>query len=149
VNSRVLCQGCRLFRDPAEMQKVGLGYICGDRCMELVRKRAREKRARREANKSSHSKGLLDRNRKAAKRRDLGCRWCRRTSCLQVHHIRYRSQGGGHELDNLITLCQVCHEHAHSDKRRWQPVLLELIRIGDEELLFLTVPEVEARMARS
>lgn len=150
MNSRVLCQGCRLFRDPAEMQKVGLGYICGEKCMDLVRQRARDKRARRQDNRVKHSKGALDTGRRRARIRDgNACRWCGRASCIQVHHIKYRSEGGGHGVDNLLTLCQVCHEQAHSNKRRYQPVLLELIRLGNEESLFLTVPEVEARMERA
>lgn len=146
--NRVLCQGCRRFREREEMRKVGLGYICDDRCMELVRQRARDKRARREDNRSKHSKGALDTGRRRARHRDgNACRWCRRASCLQVHHIKYRSEGGGHEVENLITLCQICHERAHTNKRLYQPMLMEVIRLG-EEGLFVTVPEVEARMAR-
>ena len=131
------------------MRKVGLGYVCDEACMEKVRQRARDKRARREDNRVKHSKGALDTGRRRARIRDgNACRWCSRASCLQVHHIRYRSEGGGHEVTNLITLCQVCHEKAHSNKRLYQPVLMELIRLGVEESLFLTVGEVEARMVR-
>lgn len=31
-----------------------------------------------------------------------------------VHHRRLRSQGGGHEMENLLHLCRPCHDHAHS-----------------------------------
>jgi len=43
-------------------------------------------------------------------------RWtCRNPFCesyrnLTIHHIIKRSQGGGDELGNLITLCLDCHE---------------------------------------
>lgn len=30
-------------------------------------------------------------------------------SLLHVHHVKYRSRGGGHELENLVTLCRYCH----------------------------------------
>jgi 5-methylcytosine-specific restriction endonuclease McrA len=29
------------------------------------------------------------------------------------HHILFKSQGGGDEMDNLQTLCQICHGRAH------------------------------------
>ena len=41
-----------------------------------------------------------------------GCK-CRRN--LQVHHIIWRSKGGGDEHFNLITLCKVCHKHILHD----------------------------------
>lgn len=47
------------------------------------------------------------------------CQWpgCDETRLrmLQVHHIVQRSQGGTHDLDNLITYCREHHaaEHPH------------------------------------
>jgi len=41
-----------------------------------------------------------------------GCK-CRRN--LQVHHIRWRSKGGGDWECNLLTLCKVCHKHILHD----------------------------------
>jgi 5-methylcytosine-specific restriction endonuclease McrA len=32
---------------------------------------------------------------------------------LQLHHVEFRSQGGGHSEDNLIVLCFKCHELLH------------------------------------
>ena len=34
---------------------------------------------------------------------------------LEVHHIVHRSKGGSDELENLVTLCDLCHavEHDH------------------------------------
>jgi len=43
---------------------------------------------------------------------------------LQVHHVRYLSEGGPSITPNLITLCRVCHARAHSDKKTYQPLLL-------------------------
>jgi hypothetical protein len=34
----------------------------------------------------------------------------------ECHHRRLRSQGGRHEISNLVGLCRVCHFRAHSDR---------------------------------
>jgi 5-methylcytosine-specific restriction endonuclease McrA len=41
------------------------------------------------------------------------CQTCGSMQHLQVHHLKRRSQAGGDEEQNLITLCAECHEHAH------------------------------------
>jgi len=41
-----------------------------------------------------------------------GCK-CRRN--LQVHHIKWRSKGGGDWEWNLLTLCKACHKHILHD----------------------------------
>ena len=52
--------------------------------------------------------------RKAVYRRDgFQCAVCGDPRRLQVHHIQKRSQGGGNEQMNLITLCEKCHALAH------------------------------------
>ena len=35
---------------------------------------------------------------------------------LQVHHIRFRSQGGSDSMENLTTLCKDCHEKIHKNE---------------------------------
>lgn len=32
-----------------------------------------------------------------------------------VHHRRLRSQGGGHEAENLVALCNWAHLHVHAN----------------------------------
>ena len=45
------------------------------------------------------------------------CQVCKsKNTRLEVHHIKYRSQGGTDDLDNLITLCADCHKKVHSGK---------------------------------
>ena len=47
------------------------------------------------------------------------CQHCKgksKDSKLHVHHIVYRSQGGGNTVDNLITLCKTCHDKLHLGK---------------------------------
>jgi len=41
------------------------------------------------------------------------CQVCGSMQHLQVHHLKLRSQSGGDEEQNLITLCAECHERAH------------------------------------
>jgi 5-methylcytosine-specific restriction endonuclease McrA len=38
---------------------------------------------------------------------------CRHSVFVDVHHIRAREDGGGHELDNLVTLCGAHHRASH------------------------------------
>lgn len=47
---------------------------------------------------------------------------CERCGCdlnavgMEAHHRKLRSQGGGHEITNLVALCPACHRRCH-DKR--------------------------------
>lgn len=42
------------------------------------------------------------------------CQCCKtKRGTLHVHHIIYRSKGGSDKMDNLITLCEDCHEKLH------------------------------------
>jgi hypothetical protein len=43
-------------------------------------------------------------------------RQCNEKKWLEVHHIKPWSQGGGHELNNLLTLCSFHHRRFHGDK---------------------------------
>lgn len=52
----------------------------------------------------------------AINRDSAKCVECGATEHLEVHHIRYRSQDGTDELDNLVTLCAVCHAEKHKDE---------------------------------
>lgn len=49
-----------------------------------------------------------------------------------LHHIRYRSEGGLHVPENLVTLHWMywprCHERAHAEKRVYQPLLLQVVQ---------------------
>lgn len=46
-----------------------------------------------------------------AKRDKNRCRVCNSRSNLEIHHIVKRRDGGGNDMDNLITLCNKCHRH--------------------------------------
>lgn len=54
--------------------------------------------------------------RKAVLHRDnYTCQCCGKKSCrLEVHHIKFRSDGGTDDEENLITLCADCHKGVHA-----------------------------------
>ena len=41
---------------------------------------------------------------------------CRRNIGLDLHHIEFQSRGGGHELSNLTTICDLHHRAVHYGK---------------------------------
>ena len=50
------------------------------------------------------------------KRDDWKCRCCGNRQGLHPHHIKFASQGGEDVLDNLITVCWICHRLIHEGK---------------------------------
>lgn len=144
MSNLVRCGGCREYRDREDMSKHGLGFLCGPECLELLKERARARHANKAKSKNVRPTGMGSDLRRRVRARDgNACRWCCRSSMLEVHHIEYRSQGGLNSVYNLITLCQGHHAMAHQDKARWQPVLRGVIWTTYSGK-FLTVPEVEA-----
>lgn len=56
------------------------------------------------------------------------CQLCGSTLYLEIHHIVYRSENGSNDERNLIRLCKKCHLMVHSNKKKWQPFLLNIQR---------------------
>ena len=54
--------------------------------------------------------------RKAVLHRDnYTCQCCGKKNCrLEVHHIKFRSNGGSDDENNMITLCEECHKGIHN-----------------------------------
>ena len=54
--------------------------------------------------------------RSAILRRDnYTCQCCGKKNCrLEVHHIKFKSDGGTDDEENLITLCEDCHKGVHT-----------------------------------
>ena len=42
------------------------------------------------------------------------CEACHRKA-IDLHHIKYKSRGGGDEVQNVIALCRKCHDLAHNE----------------------------------
>jgi hypothetical protein len=61
-------------------------------------------------------------------RDNYSCRLCGSTNWLQLHHIFYRSERKDliNDIDNCIMLCENCHRIVHFNKKKWQPILLEM-----------------------
>lgn len=57
---------------------------------------------------SSRKKAVLHRD-------NYTCQCCGNKNCrLEVHHIKFRSNGGTDDEENLITLCEDCHKGVHA-----------------------------------
>jgi len=99
------------------MKKRGLQYFCEETCKPLVKVKTKTVKL-----------SAFDREyeliRPAIVERDRVCRGCGAPG-KEVHHIYYRSeQECTNSLLNLIYLCNKCHLLVHSDKKKYQPMLL-------------------------
>ena len=59
------------------------------------------------------------------------CRLIDNSPCdgwLELHHILYRSERKDliNNIDNCIMLCMKHHKLVHSNKKKWQPILLDM-----------------------
>jgi len=59
--------------------------------------------------------GYRELHRQVLERDGWRCQACGSMQHLQVHHLKFRSQSGGDEEQNLITLCAECHLRIHSN----------------------------------
>lgn len=134
MGAKARCSNCKNYSPRDEMLQQGLGGlggICSQDCFDQWIEKRRAKRVRRKVNRekkwttNNGGRRLPGTCRDRVKRRDSEtCRWCHTTDDVQIHHVRYRSEGGPDTPRNLISLCGACHERAHSNKRKYQPVLL-------------------------
>lgn len=54
-------------------------------------------------------------------RQDPQCQMCKTAINLQIHHVRYPGIWGEEKIEDLMTLCDSCHEKIHEqDKERRQ-----------------------------
>ncbi len=52
---------------------------------------------------------------------------------IEMHHIRYGACGRKTYLGNVIPLCKLHHMEVHSNKKKWQPILIDMINKKLEE----------------
>lgn len=62
------------------------------------------------------------------------CMLCGKPYNLNIHHIRYGSVGRHTYYGNIIRLCINCHQLVHSNKRKWQPILIEIANKHEKEM---------------
>ena len=46
---------------------------------------------------------------------------------IHLHHIRYGACGRKTYMGNIIPLCEYHHRLVHSNKKKYQPILIEMI----------------------
>jgi predicted HNH restriction endonuclease len=62
------------------------------------------------------------------------CMLCGKPYNLHLHHIRYGMVGRHTYFGNIIRLCINCHQMVHSNKRKWQHILIELADKHEKEM---------------
>jgi hypothetical protein len=60
---------------------------------------------------------LLAHSRKATEQHGWRCTRCRSSGRLEVHHRKYRSHGGTHQVENLEPVCRDSHKLIHRQGR--------------------------------
>lgn len=125
------------------MLPFGLGSVCDPECkLKAAKSRQRRPEPSAQSQRTAARTEASPAKRRYIAQRDGGCRLCGTTKNMHCHHIVYRSEGGTADERNLVTLCQTHHDLAHSNKRRYQPALKEMIRLHYDEDRFLTLLEV-------
>lgn len=162
-NTRVRCSFCRqyILREDVFLD-AGIGRFCSSECVSDHQTKARRKRRQKVRNTSrrhtSSNSGPTRPKKKVrhiplevrnvVRDRDQVCRWCARRGS-QIHHVRYRSEGGPDVAENLVFLCSKCHERAHTSKAAYQEVLLVYLWAVCTGGPKLFVPEIASRMRRN
>lgn len=147
MGAKARCSQCKNYFDKDSMLRTGLGGLgglCSQECFDAYLQKCRDKRSRRKEHREKRFTGgrrLPGTCRDRVRRRDgEQCRWCGTSNELQLHHVFYRSEGGADTPRNLLTLCWECHARAHSNKRKYQRILLLLLYVEYVQDRHITVP---------
>lgn len=136
--AKLKCSQCKEYFDKEEMSFIGVSSFCSYECLNAKREKApRRKPMERKPRRSGKMDTAL--RRKVCARDHYRCRGCLKKTNDEVHHIRYRSEGqvlGRDSMDNLILLCVNCHLEVHTNKRVFQPALIELVEYLKERNIF-------------
>ena len=62
------------------------------------------------------------------------CMLCGSSYNLHIHHVRYGRVGRHTYFGNIIRLCINCHQMVHSNKKKWQPILIEIANKHELEM---------------
>ena len=97
-------------------------------CIKCVKNEPRKNKG---INKVSKKKITVtqDTYNKVMQRDNYRCRLCGTSLNLQLHHVIYKSEDKSkiNDINNCIMLCVEHHVLVHSNKKYWQPKLLELV----------------------
>lgn len=139
----IVCKHCKNVLLVTDKNRL----YCSDVCVEAYRKKAEQKRNKK--NQSNELEELvrlkvdvlIDRRQDALTyigsavdfndrmgftenvkarviaRDDHQCYICHDDTYIEVHHKLPQNLGGGHEEDNLVTLCRRCHRHVETGNR--------------------------------
>lgn len=136
MNTKRRCKNCKDYFYVEDMIQVGPGWFCSDSCLTDVFTSASKKRAQHAKNYKPKPKKKNDipvAVRDHVYQRDgRRCRFCGITRGLHLHHVKYRSEGGTHTSDNLLTLCWKHHDLIHSDKALYQQLCFRMIERAEE-----------------
>lgn len=125
--SVIRCKFCKTYVDKEDSLKLGVSSFCSEEHLQtwsLEQQNKTRSRLRQRALDRDIPHALRQRTLEADGHQ---CRFCGTPFVLHLHHIRYRSEGGGHEPSNLITLCWEHHEVVHSDKKLYQPLCRAIV----------------------
>ncbi len=147
ANSKYRCQGCKNFYYQPPHRRIGLGGVCSDEC-------ARSAQSKPNSTTTTQPKRVDEPDAQTVAElyvRDRArCRFCGTQAKghsalgrLHKHHVRYRSEGVDHSLENLILLCEIHHAMVHADKKRWQKVCLVYIWLVSVENRRLYLPAID------
>ena len=53
---------------------------------------------------------------------------------IEMHHIRYGACGRKTYMGNIIPLCTTHHKEVHTNKKKYQPMLIDMINKKMEEI---------------
>ena len=69
-------------------------------------------------------------------RDDCKCKECGKSNCkLEVHHIKPRRLNGSNTLDNLITLCEICHQKTEGKEEQYMKHYFDILKSSDNKNL--------------
>lgn len=118
---KVICAGCSQIYQAEKTHFYRNKRCCGlDDCYMQIDKKIKHRnylKQRRKFANGTHRRGVNSILKSIILARDNNS--CKICSCasdhLTVHHIVPVSDGGGDELNNLITLCTKCHVRVHQE----------------------------------
>lgn len=121
TNRKVICAGCSQIYQAEKTHFYRNKRCCGlDDCFRAIDRKIKHRnylKQRRKFANGTHRRGVRSDLKNIILERDgYSCKTCSvQSDYLTVHHIVPVSDGGGDELNNLITLCTECHVKVHQE----------------------------------